>query len=208
MPGGMTHGEGARVETMAVSLTAVDLARMQVGYTAVIFGMGPVGQTLLQLLKLGGAIDVFCVDRLPERARRAEQYGGVGIDASRVNPVDEIAALTGGRGVDVAFEAAGALETPDQCVAAVKPGGRVMLIGICGKDQTPIQSGPARRKGMSLVFVRQMRHTYRRCIALTTRGLVDLKSLVSHTLPLDRIVDVFKMVESYEDNAMKVLVEP
>jgi L-iditol 2-dehydrogenase len=109
-----------------------------------------------------------------------------------------IRAATNGRGVDVAFEAAGEQEAVDVSVAAVIPGGKVILVGIPADDRTSFSASIARRKGLTIKLVRRMKHTYPRAIELVSKGLVDVCSLVTHRFPLAEAREAFQVAGSGE----------
>ena len=114
--------------------------------------------------------------------------------------------LTGGMGVHVSFEAAGVAETPEQCAKVTRPAGRVVLIGIPADDKITLEASNARRKGLSIMLVRRMMHTYDRSLDLVSRGMVDVRSLVSHNFSLDKIRNAFEMVDKYADGVIKAVV--
>jgi L-iditol 2-dehydrogenase len=115
--------------------------------------------------------------------------------------------LTDGRGVDVAFEAAGAQETPDQCAGAVCRGGDVMIAGIPSNDKMAFTASTCRHKGLTIKLVRRMKHTYPRAIRLVEKGAVAVKPLVSHRLPLEQIEDAFSMVATYGDGVIRAVIQ-
>ena len=112
--------------------------------------------------------------------------------------LDEIRAATKGRGVDVAFEAAGVQETVDTSVAAVLNGGKVMLVGIPDDERTSFSASAARRKGITIKLVRRMKHTYPRAIELVSKGLVDVRSIVTHRFSLDQAEEAYRVAERRE----------
>jgi L-iditol 2-dehydrogenase len=114
--------------------------------------------------------------------------------------------LTGGRGVDVAFEAAGAAETPQQAAAVARIGGKVILAGIPADDTLTMNASTVRRKGLTIKLVRRMKHTYPRAIRLVEHGMVDVKPLATHLLPLDRIDEAFEMVAGYKDGVLRAVI--
>jgi L-iditol 2-dehydrogenase len=101
-------------------------------------------------------------------------------------------AVTAGRGVDLAFEVAGVPETVDLSVDSVVPGGTVVLVGIPKHDSTTFSASTARRKGLTIKLSRRMQHSYPRAIDLVSRGLVDVRSLVTHRFPLQEAPYAFK----------------
>ena len=71
-------------------------------------------------------------------------------------------------------------------VAAVLPGGKVMLVGIPDDEKISFSASAARRKGLTIKLVRRMKHTYPRAIELVSKGLVDVRSIVTHRFPLEQ----------------------
>ena len=105
---------------------------------------------------------------------------------------------------NVAFEVAGEQAAVEDAFAAVVPGGKVILTGIPADDKTSFPAGVARRKGLTIKMVRRMKHTYPRAIELVTKGLVDVRSLVTQRFPLEQAAQAFAVAERRE--GLKVVV--
>ncbi len=207
LPANVSPDEGTLAETLAVAIHAVDLSHIKAGMTAAIFGVGPVGLCILQTVKLSGATDIIVVDPIEERLEKAKKLGAAAvINPKKTNPVEEIKRMTGGLGVHVSFEAAGVTETPEQCAQITRPAGRVVLIGIPAEDKITMEASNARRKGLSIMLVRRMMHTYDRSLDLVSRGMVDVKTLVSHKFGLDDVRKAFELVDRYDDGVIKAVV--
>jgi L-iditol 2-dehydrogenase len=206
LPDDLSFSEGAMLEPFGVAVHAVDLGKVRTGYSAAILGVGSIGLCVLQLARLGGAAEIFVTDLIDSRLDLARRLGAdVALRADN-DPVGCIRELTGGRGVDVVFEAAGALETPQQAVDLLKPGGASVLIGICPEDRIPLRASAARRKGITIRMARRMKHVYPRAIRLAERNMVDLKCLVTHRYPIERIAEAFDVVGGYQDGVVKAIV--
>jgi len=145
-------------------------------------------------------------DKLAHRVDAAQRFGAdqafLVNEASWLNEID---AATNGRGVDVAFEAAGTQDAVDTAFATVSPGGKVVLAGIPGDDSTSFSASTARRKGLTIKLVRRMKHTYPRAIELVSKGLVDVRSVVTHRFPLEDAVEAFRVAERRE--GLKIIIE-
>ena len=87
---------------------------------------------------------------------------------------------------------------------AVRPGARVLLLGIPDGDSTTFRASVARRKGLTIVLVRRMKEVYPRAIDLVRRGLVDVSSLVTARYPLERVADALTSAAARE--GLKVVV--
>ena len=80
------------------------------------------------------------------------------------------------------------------------------MVGIPSKDRLEMKHSTARRKGLTIVLSRRMKHVYPRAIQLTERGRVDLNGLVSHRFPLKRAAEAFALNTAYRDGVVKVMV--
>ena len=114
---------------------------------------------------------------------------------------------TDGRGTDVVFEVAWADESIKLASDMVRIGGRLVLVGIPGDDNLQMQHSTARRKGLTIMMARRMKHTYPRAIELATSGKVDLDGLVSHHFPLEETATAFKKNHAYEEGVHKIIVD-
>ena len=86
-------------------------------------------------------------------------------------------------------------------------GGRVVLVGIPSDDRLAMKHSTARRKGLTILMSRRMKHIYPRALQLAARGRVDLKGLVSHRFALPRTTEAFQLNAAYRDRVVKVMVE-
>ncbi len=208
VPPALSDAEAALLEPLGVGLYAVELGRVGPGGAVAVFGCGPIGLCILQVARAAGATALFATD-LPACAHRLElarAYGATPLEGGSGGEVDRILAGAAGRGVDVAFEAAGDAEAVEAAVAAVRPGGRVILVGIPGDDRIAVSASLARRKDLELRVVHRMKHTYPRAIRLVASGRVDLKSLVTHSFPLTAVVEAFQVALTRA--GVKVVLEP
>jgi L-iditol 2-dehydrogenase len=207
LPDSFTDADGVLLEPLGVSIHAVDLAHIKPGMTVGVFGCGPIGLLTLQVACVAGATELIATD-LPGVPHRLEAARSFGAKAFAADPhqaeVREIMALTGGQGVDVAFEVAGENKAVEAAIAAVKPGGKVILVGIPADDRTTFTASTARRKGLTVKLVRRMKLTYPRAIRLVESGQVDVRSLVTHHFALKETAQAFAVAASRQ--GLKVVV--
>jgi len=205
---GLTEVDGALLEPLGVALHATDLAHLRPGARVGVFGCGPIGLLILQVARLSGATRLVATDlgERPHRLEAARSLGALVFAAEEGREAGAIRDAIGGRGLDVALEAAGENAAVDAAVEAVCPGARVVLVGIPAEERTSFVAATARRKGLTLVLARRMKHTYPRAIRLVESGQVDLGSAVTHRFPLERGADAFAAAHRRE--GLKVLVQP
>ncbi|MCP5521350.1 MAG: alcohol dehydrogenase catalytic domain-containing protein [Verrucomicrobiales bacterium] len=207
LPNSLDDEQGALLEPLGVAVHAVDLAKPRVGDSLAILGAGPIGLLILQVARLTGASPIFISDKFPWRLKLAEQFGGTPVSCDEGNPVEHVLCETGGRGVDVAIEAAWADHSVADSAEMARLGGRLVLVGIPSDDRVGLKHSTARRKGLTIRMSRRMKHVYPRSIRLVEEGRVDLKGLISHRFPLERAVEAFRLNAEYADQVVKVMVE-
>jgi L-iditol 2-dehydrogenase len=197
LPDSLSDAEAALLEPLGVALHAFDLGHVRPGTRAGVFGCGPIGLLLIQALRAGGAAEIIATDVLPHRLEAAAALGAT--------PALEVG--EGGLGVDVAFEAAGEDGAVADAIAATRPGGRVVLVGIPAGDRTSFTASTARRKGLTLLLSRRMKPAdLPRAIRLVEQGLVSLAPLVTARYGLDEWRAAFG--DLVERRGLKVVVEP
>jgi len=206
VPNSLSDAEAAMLEPLGVAIHTVDLGKLKAGMTVGVFGCGPIGLLILQMARLSGAANMIATDKLVHRVEAAKSFGAThAFLAEEGRELEEIRAATNGRGVDVAFEAAGPQDCVDASFAAVAPGGKVVLAGIPDNDKTSFSASMARRKGLTIKLVRRMKHTYPRAIELVSKGLVDVRSIVTHRFPLEQAAEAFQVAQRRE--GLKIIID-
>ena len=220
IPDSLSDADGAMLEPLGVAIHTVDLGKLRAGMTVGVFGCGPIGLMIIQVAKLSGAARIIATDKLAHRVDAAKSLGAdeaflvdgdARLEESALRSprtgglVETVRAATDGRVVDVAFEAAGTQDAVDTSFAAVSTGGKVVLAGIPDDDRTSFSASVARRKGLTIKLVRRMKHTYPRAIELVSKGLVDVRSIVTHRFPLEQASEAFRVAERRE--GLKILIE-
>ena len=207
LPEAMSDVEGAMLEPLGVGLYSVDLGEVKPGMSVGVFGCGTIGLSVIQIARATGATRIFATDlpSVPHRLEAARAFGAATFEADAGAEVDAILEATGGRGVDVSFDASGDPEAVEAAVAAVKPGGRAILIGIPCEDRTTFTASTARRKDLTVRVVHRMKHTYPRTIQLVQSGRVNVRSEVTHRFPLAEVARAFAVAQKRE--GIKVVID-
>jgi L-iditol 2-dehydrogenase len=86
-------------------------------------------------------------------------------------------------------------------------GGRVVLVGIPSDDAMTMRHSAARRKGLSIMMSRRMKHTYPRAIHMVDEGMIDLDDLISHRFPLTETPQAFAKNLAYESGIHKIVID-
>jgi len=208
VPDVMSAAEAAMIEPLAVALHAVDLANLKPGETVAVLGLGPIGLLTALAAKVAGAGRVIGCDLLDYRVAASAKHGvDFAFNAQRENTLDAVMQETGGRGVDIAFDCARSAHTPAVACRIAPPAGRGILIGISGEENGVFPVDIARRKELTLTWCRRFLFNFPTAIDLVATGRVDVKSMITHSFPLERAADAFALVEHAEDGVLKASVD-
>lgn len=170
----------------ATSLHALRKSRLRAGETVVVFGVGGLGMSAIQLARAFGALDVYAVDINAEKLKLAAEFGAIPVNAAACDPVAEIQRLTGQRGVDVALELIGLPQTIKQAVQSLAIFGRAVIVGITrhpaeidtyheliGREAEIIGSDDHLLQELPLL------------IEMVRRAKLDISNVVTGTVPLE-----------------------
>lgn len=207
LPEAVPFEHAAMVEPLSVAVHAVERAKPVAGDQALVVGCGMIGLLTLQVARAAGCARVIAVDldegRLAQAARLGADvtlHGGSDVPA-------RIVELTGGRGVDVAFEAVGASEPIATAVASLRKGGTLVLIGnVTPRVELNLQAIVTRE--LSLLGTCASSGEYEAALELLARGKVRLDGLISAIAPLADGPAWFERLYAREPGLMKVVLQP
>ncbi|HEX7496773.1 MAG TPA: alcohol dehydrogenase catalytic domain-containing protein [Candidatus Limnocylindrales bacterium] len=210
LPDTIGDDEAPLLEPLGVVLHALDLGPVPPGGRAGVYGAGPIGLLMVQLLRARGVATIVATDRLSHRVAAAKSMGATDaflVDAEAGPGFAPQRLMARQVPVDVAFEVSGSDAALSDAISAVRPGGRVVLVGIPSGDRTSFEAAVARRKELPLLECRRMAASdLPRAIELAAAGSVDLTSLITDRFPLARASDAFAALA--DRRGLKVIVKP
>jgi len=207
LPANISYGEGALVEPLSVALHAIKKSNMGVGDNCAIFGAGAIGLLLLKLFKTTGGGDAFVVDVQDHRLNKALDLGATAVfNNLQGNIVEQIVLLSGGLGVDKAYEAVGINLTLIQALQTLKKGGRAILLGLFETQEVSIPANIFVQKEISLTGSQGYCWDFQGALKLLADKRVLLKPLITHQVPFAQVQDAFDLLLDPRNEAIKVVV--
>jgi S-(hydroxymethyl)glutathione dehydrogenase/alcohol dehydrogenase len=208
---------------------AIEWANLKGGETVAVFGAGPVGIMALKAARLRGAKTVISVDREEYRLAKAKELTGAEIfNFEKVDAVEAIRSLTGGRGADVVVDAvgmeahrstlkkvtgaltgeAGSTAALELCLSAVRRGGIVSILGVYGSNYGfPV--GQMFDKGIEIKCGQAPAHALiDRLLKHVEAGELVLDDVISHRMPLAEAPKAYQIFCDKKDNCVKVVLTP
>jgi L-iditol 2-dehydrogenase len=208
LPEDFTCSDGVMLEPLGVAMYAIDLSNIKPGDSVGVFGCGPIGLLIIQLARRAGAGQIVATDILPHRMEVAMKQGANQVFlANGMQELDDLRKVIPAKGLDVVIEAAGDNDAVEVALELVKPGGRVILVGIPANNRTSVNASTVRRKGLSLQWVRRMKHTYPRAIELVRQGQIEVRSLVSHRFSLADASQAFLTAQKRDGLKIVIAIE-
>jgi L-iditol 2-dehydrogenase len=204
--GKLTATQGVLCEPFAIGLYAVKQSRIQEGAKVVILGAGPIGLSVMTAVKAFGAGKVYMTEIIQERIRLAKNNGADWVgNPQKENVVTAISGAEQG-GIDIVYECAGKQEALDQGIELLKPGGKMMLVGIPREDRVSFSPDLMRRREITLINVRRQNHCTQQAIDLLAAGKVNLDFMVTHRFDFAQTQKAFDLVAGYKDGSVKVII--
>lgn len=183
-------------------------AKLSIGETIAVFGLGGLGVHALQISKLMGAGLVIGVDVEESILVRGLTFGAdVVVNSRKEDPVKRIKELTGGCGVDVALECIGRNLTVSQCVESVRVGGRAVILGLSPdaihiRPITEFVRGEIELIGSSAFELKEIQQI----VQLVASGRLDLSRSVTRKISLDEVNQGIENLNTKRGNPIRILI--
>jgi L-iditol 2-dehydrogenase len=208
IPDTISLDEAAISEPLAIGVYAVKLAGMNLsGKKIGILGHGPIGMSVSLAGRNAGASRVYVTDRIGERLTLARKAGADWTgNPDREDVVAGVRELEPGM-LDLVFECCGQQEAVDQAVELLKPGGKLMIIGIPEFDRWSFPVDKLRHKEICIQNVRRQNHSVEDTLGLLSDKKVDVESMVTHRFPLENTGEAFDLVAGYRNGVMKAMID-
>ncbi len=208
LPGTVSDDEGALLEPLAIGVYAVKGSIPMRGATVGILGVGPIGLSILLAAQAQGARRIYVTDKIEARLVMARQAGAHwGGNPDRGDVVELITRQEPAQ-LDVVFECCGQQEALDQGIELLKPGGKLMVVGIPPTlERVSFQIDAMRRKELCLQNVRRQNHCVQPALDMIARRDFDVNIMVTHRFPFSQTQAAFDLVAGYEKGVVKAMID-
>jgi L-iditol 2-dehydrogenase len=207
LPDHLSNERASLAEPLSISIWAVDLAGIIPDSNIGILGSGPIGMCVLLYARQQGAKNIYVTDKIDDRLEKAKKAGANWIGNPDREDIVDIISREEPLGLDCIFDCCGKQEAMDQAVELLKPGGKIMIVGIPEFDNWQFATDKTRRKEMCIQNVRRQNDRLQKAIDLIADRKVDTDQLVTHRFAFPRTNEAFDLVNDYRDGVMKALIE-
>lgn len=206
IPDGVSYEEAALAEPLACAINGQELSKIKLGDTVVILGAGPLGWIHSTLAKVNGATKVILADISSSRLamlKGADYY----IDISKEKLKEKVMEITSGKGAEVIIVACSSAKAQEDALQIVAKRGNVNFFGGLPKDNSIIKfdSNLPHYKEFYVVGTHGSSPYHNKlALDLIGQGLIKVNSLITHHLPIEKLLQGLYLVEKGE--ALKVII--
>lgn len=207
IPDSMSFDEAAISEPLAIGLYAVKQSGITINDKIGILGFGPIGMSVMLPAMAFGAERIYVTDKIDERLAVAgklnAKWTGNPIKEDMSGVINQLEPFQ----LDVVFECCGEQDAINNALQIVKPGGKIMLIGIPEQQSLCFDMDYMRRKEITLINVRRQRYSVQEALDLMASGKVDVSPMATHRYSFRETKKAFDLVDAYQDGVMKAIIQ-
>jgi len=205
--GTITLEQGVLCEPLAIGIYSVKNALISETSDIAILGSGPIGLSCLVSAKAEKVNTCYITEKIKERIETAKSNGANWVgNPDKEDVVREILRQKP-TGMDTVFECAGQQETLDEAVELLKPGGRLVIVGIPRLERISFIIDKIRRKEITIVNIRRQNNCTQAAIDLIASGRAEINFMITHRFKLEQTQQAFDMVAGYRDGVVKAIIQ-
>jgi D-arabinitol dehydrogenase (NADP+) len=199
--GDLPFEQGAFMEPLSCVIHGIERAQLRLADQVAILGAGPIGNLILQMARLQGAAQITVLENNPGRAELARQMGAY-LVLSRMEDLQP-------EKFDVVIDATGVIPVMTQAIDYARRGGTVLLFGVPPSGRLmEIEVFKIFQKGLTILSsFTSVRNSYQ-AVNLLRSGKIDVRSLISHRLPLKEMSQAIERIEGHDPGVKKVIMVP
>ena len=207
IPDQMSFDEAAISEPLAIGVYAVKQSIAMPGAKVGILGFGPIGMSVLLPALAMGAGEVYVTDKIDDRLHLAQRSGA----CFTANPDKEDVVGRISEKVpellDVVFECCGQQDAIDNAVDLLKPGGKLMVIGIPEFEHWSFPVDKSRHKELCIQNVRRQNEALQPTLDMMAGGEISVAAMATHRFSFEDSKAAFDLVAAYGDGVMKAMID-
>lgn len=203
----MTFEQAAISEPLAIGVYSVKQSIPMQDAKVGILGAGPIGLSVLLPARVQGAEKIYVTDRIDDRVEVAKKVGADWAGNPDTQNIVEDILKEEPNGLDVVFECCGQQEALDEAIELLKPGGKLMLIGIPAVDKVSFSIDKLRRKEICVQNVRRQVDCVQDALDMIDDKQIDVDFMATHHFTFDKTKDAFDLVANYKDGVIKAMID-
>ena len=194
-------------EPLSIGHYAVVQSQIKPDSKIAILGYGPIGMSVFISAQHTGNSSIYVTDKINERLNIANSNGsnwsGNPLTSDICKKIEEMEPQL----LDIVYECCGQQEAIDQAIEILKPGGKLMIIGIPEFDRWSFSVDKLRHKEITIINVRRQNENVQTVLDLMESGSIHVMDMITHRFPFSRTEEAFNLVSDYRDGVMKAMID-
>jgi L-iditol 2-dehydrogenase len=207
LSGKLKPDHGAISEPLAIGIYSVIKSGNVRGLDIGILGFGPIGMSVMLAAKAGEAGSIFVTDKIDPRLAIASAEGVTITGNPDKEDIVKKIIHKNNLGSDIVFECCGQQDAFDQAIEILKPGGKLIVVGIPEFDRWSMSVEKTRRKEISLQFIRRQVDCVELALEMMKSGSINIDRMITHRFPFTKTKEAFDLVSEYKDGVMKAMID-
>jgi L-iditol 2-dehydrogenase len=208
IPDNVTYSQASLADTAGTAYQAIKLAGIVKGGWTLVIGPGPMGNFCMQYAKVLGSKTIM-VGRGLRLAIAKEMGADIVIDYEKcADVVAQVKEITGGLGVDRAYECAGIDASLKQCIYSLRKNGHDAFVAMPSSDERLIPTKTIVMNQLTIHGSRANPNVLNEVLHMMSTGDIKVDRMITHHFPLDEMHKAIDIFFNRKDGAMKVIIEP
>ncbi len=199
--------EAAISEPLAIGIYAVRQSVPMPGSRIAILGSGPIGMSVMLAAKAAGCERIYMTDKIDERLRLVKNTGADWTGNPDKEDVTQLVLQQDPLALDAVFECCGKQEAADQAFELLKPGGKLILVGIPDFDRWSMPVDTGRRKEIAIQNIRRQVDCVESALESMATGRIRAGMMATHRFGFRDTREAFELVAEYRDGVMKAMID-
>ncbi len=205
IPEKLSYQQAVLAEPLSIALHALSFITDNEKSLAIL-GTGPIGLSVLTAAKFKGINKLLTTDILDYRNTIASANGAVySGNPKKQNIVKDILEIEN-EGVDAVFDCCGKQEAIDQAIEILRPGGKLIIVGIPETNEIKFNPHLIRRKEIQIQNVRRQNEKIETALQLLANPNFDIDFMITHNFSFEQTTEAFNLVENYSNGVIKAMI--
>jgi L-iditol 2-dehydrogenase len=201
-----TFEQAVLSEPLAIAVYAVEQSMINNGDNAAILGAGPIGTSVFHALIAKKISNIYLTDKIDARLEHSKKLNPKWCgNPDKLDIIEEISQIEPLL-MDIVFECSGEQDAITQGIKLLKPGGKLVIIGIPEVDDISFPIHELRRNEITILNIRRQSNCTQKAIDLLENGKVNLSAMATHHYSLEETGAAFNLVSNYREGVMKAMI--
>ena len=203
----LTLTQAALCEPFSIGIYSVKQGQGPYSDKIAILGSGPIGLSCMTAARVKGVKKIYMTDKLDYRLAVAKKQGADWVGNPDKNDIVKEITKLEPQGIDVVYECAGQQSTMDEGIGILRPGGKLVLVGIPRENKIFFSIDKIRRKEITIVNIRRQNRCIEDAVEFLITGKANLDFMATHKFAFKDAIKAFDIAAGYKDGVIKATIE-